>query len=100
MKNVIKFRFDGKEGYLSVTEKEGKYLTLVQKDTPKIQTTLKTKRLEIAYDIKQPVYVEVAVDICMDPALCEWVFTKLAEENNLYFKVLDDTLCVLEVPTE
>ena len=54
MKNVLKFKFEEKEGFLSAVEREGYYYALVQKDTPKVADVLKTKTLLITFLVKTP----------------------------------------------
>jgi general stress protein 26 len=97
MKKVFKFKFDDKEGFLSVVEKDNVYYTLVQKDTPKVKSIQESHKLFIAYDLKQPVFHEVDCNVSFDKSLIEAVYKQLEEEKNLYFKQLDDTLCVLEI---
>jgi len=97
MKKVFKFKFQDKEGFLSVVEKSGHYYALVQKDTPKIAEIKNTKKLLISYELKQPDFQEVLVDVSYDQELIKWVYEKLEEEKNLYFKTLDDSLCVIEI---
>lgn len=98
MKKVVKFKFEEKEGFLSVVEKDQTFYALVQKDTPKVNEVLNTKKLLISYELKQPIYQEVKASISFDQKLIEWVYDKLEEEKNLYFKSLDESLCVLEIP--
>ena len=97
MKAVVKFKFQDKEGFLSVVEKSNVYYTLVQKDTPKVLEAEKHKKLLISFDLKQPQYKEVVVQVIYEKDLIKWVFDALAADNNLYFKQLDDTLCVLAI---
>lgn len=100
MKKVIKFQYEGKEGFLSVVEKDNRYYALVQKDTPKIEEAIKTKKLMLSYDIKQPIYQEIKVQVLFDQMLIKSVYEQLELEKNLYFKQLDDSLCVLEIPKQ
>jgi general stress protein 26 len=100
MKKVIKFMYDHKEGFFSVVEKDNYYYTLVQKDTPKVEHVQKTNKLSIAYEIKNPTYKDVLVRIINDQNTIKWVYDKLEEQNNLYFKTLDESLCVLEIDKE
>jgi hypothetical protein len=100
MKQVLKFKFQEKEGYLSVVERSNFYYSLVQKETPKVIEIQKTHRLLIAYDLKNPEYQEKQVQIIHDFDLVKWVYEALEKENNLYFKHLDDTLCVIEIAKE
>jgi hypothetical protein len=95
MKKVLKFMFQDKEGFLSVVEKSNQYFTLVQKYTPKVIEIEKTRKLLISYELKEPKYQEVLVDISYEKSLIQWVYETLEKENNLYFKSLDDTLCVI-----
>ena len=62
MKNIVKFKFKDKEGFLSVVEKSNHYYALAQKDTPKITEIQNTKKLWISYELKQPDYKEVFVN--------------------------------------
>jgi general stress protein 26 len=98
MKLVIKFKFDDKEGYLSVVEKGNHYYALVQKETPKVKNIEHSHKLHISYELKQPNYIEVEANVLYDQELIASVYHQLEEEKNLYFKSLDDTLCVLELP--
>jgi general stress protein 26 len=98
MKNVLKFKFQDKEGFFSVVEKSNLYYTLVQKDTPKVKEIEKTKKLWISYELKEPNYQEVLVEVSYDHFLIQWVYETLEKENNLYFKKLDESLCVLKFP--
>ncbi len=97
MKKIVKFRFEEKEGFLSVVEKDNHFYTLVQKDTPKVKSVIKNEELEISTELKTPEYKMVKATISFDTELISWVYKKLEEENNLYFKELNDTLCVLEI---
>lgn len=98
MKKVLKFIYDEKEGFLSVVERDNNLYALVQKDTPKIKDVRQTNKLWISYELKQPTYEEIQVKVLDDPSLTAWVYHQLEEEKNLYFKELNDTLCVLEIP--
>ncbi|HAX02479.1 MAG: hypothetical protein A2Y45_04280 [Tenericutes bacterium GWC2_34_14] len=100
MKKVFKFKFDDKEGFLSVVEKDDFFYTLVQKDTSKVKSIQESHTLFIAYDLKQSVYHEVTCHVSFDKVLIEAVYKQLEEEKNLYFKQLDDTLCVLQIEKE
>jgi len=100
MKNILKFKFQGKEGFLSVVEKADQYYALIQKDSPKVIEIQKTKKLLISYELKEPMYKEVLVNVLNDQALTQWVYDKLEADNNLYFKNLDDHLCVIEIAKE
>jgi hypothetical protein len=50
--------------------------------------------------LKQPQYKEVNANVLFDETLTKWVFDELEKEKNLYFKVLDDSLCVIEIDKE
>lgn len=100
MKKVLRFKFDGKEGFLSVAEVDHHDYALVQKDTPKVSAILKTKTLMISYELKQPIYQEVSAEVLFEPSLVEKVFHQLEKDQNLYFKTLDDSLCVIEIKKE
>lgn len=97
MKNIIKFKHEGHEGFLSYVEKDNNYYALVEKDTHKVQDILKSHKLLVSFELKQPVFEEVEAHISFDEALIKWVYQKLEEDKNLYFKQLDDTLCVLSI---
>lgn len=96
MKQIVKFKFDEKEGFLSVVEKEGHFYTLVQKDTPKVKAIEETHQLLISTELKTPEYHIMNVKVSYDFELISWVFHRLEEDKNLYFKELNDSLCVLE----
>lgn len=98
MKKVVKFKFEDKEGYLSVVEIDNTYYALVHKDTPKVQVALDTQKLWLSYELKQPVYQPITVAVSYDHALIETVYRTLEAEKNLYFKQLDDSLCVIAFP--
>lgn len=100
MKKVLKFQYDGKEGFLSVVEKDNRYYALVQKDTPKVDEAIKTKKMMLSYEIKQPSYEEIKVQVLFDQMLIKSIYQQLEIEKNLYFKQLDDTLCVIEIPKQ
>jgi general stress protein 26 len=98
MKNIVKFKFQDNEGFLSVVEKSNHFYALVQKETPKVKEVQEKKQLLISYELKTPNYKEVSASILFDQELIKWVYDKLESEKNLYFKELDDSLCVLEIP--
>lgn len=98
MKKVVKFKFEDKDGYLSVVEIEDTYYALVHKDTPKVQVALETHTLWLSYELKQPVYLPISVEVSYDNLLIETVYKTLEAEKNLYFKQLDDSLCVIAFP--
>lgn len=100
MKKVLKFTFEGKEGFLSVVEDQSSYYTLVQKDTPKVASIQLTHRLFISYELKQPVFHEVNATVIVDKNVIRDVYHQLEKENNLYFKELNDTLCVIKIDKE
>lgn len=98
MKKVIKFNFEGKEGFLSLVEINQRVFALVKKDTPKVQNILATKQLLISYELKQnATFSPVEAHIIFDSNIIEQVYRQLEIEKNLYFKALDDTLCVIEI---
>jgi hypothetical protein len=100
MKNILKFKFQDKEGFLSIVDKSNHYYALIEKETPKVAEIQKTKKLLISYELKNPIYKEVIVDVIFDQNLIKWVYEKLESEKNLYFKELNDHLCVLEIAKE
>lgn len=100
MKKILKFKFEDKEGFLSVVEKQNFLYALVQKDTPKVKEIEQSHKLLISYEIKQPSYSEVNVNVSFDETLIKEVYHQLEADKNLYFKQLDDSLCVLELPKE
>jgi len=97
MKKVLKFLFDGKEGFLSVVERTDDYLALVQKNTDKVVLAQTTHQLMISFDLKPTQFHWVPVEVILDPTIISDVYDQLGRENNLYFKSLDDTLCVLKI---
>jgi len=97
MKKVLKFKFDGNEGFLSVVENSDNYYALVQKETPKVIEAIETHKMWISHELKLPDYKEMKVNVIFDPQLTKWVYEKLEEDKNLYFKQLDDSLCVIEI---
>ena len=97
MKKVLKFRFEGKEGFLSVVESNEAYYALVQKDTPKVAHIKNSNQLEVSHELKTPVFAWISAKILEDFKIITWVYETLEKENNLYFKQLDDTLCVIEI---
>lgn len=97
MKKVLKFKFKENEGFLSVVENENFYYALVQKDTQKIMEIKNTHQLHIAYELKNPVFINTFVNVIEDQEVIRWVFEQLKADNNLYFKNLDDSLCVIEI---
>lgn len=98
MKKVIKFNFEGKEGFLSLVEIANRTYALVKKDTPKVQNILETHKLAISYDLKlQAQFHEVEALVSFDIEIIKQVYNQLEVEKNLYFKQLDDTLCVIEI---
>ena len=96
MKNIVKFKFQDKEGFLSIVEKEGRFYTLVQKDTPKVKAIEESHQLMISTELKTPDFKMMDVIVSYDYELISWVYKRLEEEKNLYFKELNDSLCVLE----
>ncbi|MCR3906488.1 MAG: hypothetical protein NUK62_05640 [Tenericutes bacterium] len=100
MKKIVKFKFQDTEGFLSVVEKSNHYYTLVKKDTPKVRDIQDTNKLLISYELKHPDFKEVYANVIYDQELIQWVYNKLEEEKNLYFKELNDSLCALEIVKE
>lgn len=98
MKKIVKFKYEGKEGFLSVVEKDQHYYALVEKETPKVQDAIKTNRLTVSYELKQPDFKDVNAKVIFDQDLIQWVYKKLEEDKNLYFKELNESLCVIEIP--
>lgn len=97
MKKVLKFKYDEKEGFLSVVEKEGFYYALVQKDTKKVEEIKTSNHMLISYDIKDPNYQNIFVDVVEDQKLIKEVFEQLKIENNLYFKDLNEDLVLFKI---
>ena len=95
MKNIIKFKHEDKEGFLSVVIKDQVYYALAQKNTPKINDAMKQSKLMLSFEIKQPNFKFVDFEVSFDPTLIKMVYEALEQDKNLYFKQLDDTLCVL-----
>lgn len=98
MKKVIKFSFEGKEGFLSLVEINHKFYALVKKDTPKVQNILETHQLLVSYELKQnPTFMPVEAHVLYDFSTIAQVYQQLELEKNLYFETLDDSLCVIEI---
>lgn len=97
MKNLVKFKFDEKEGFLSVVAFDGKLYTLAQKDTPKVKSIEATHELLISTDVKNPHYQRTHVYVIYKKEIIKNVYHALEADNNLYFKQLDDSLCALEI---
>ena len=97
MKNLVKFKFEEKEGFLSVVTLNGRLYTLALKDTPKVKSIEKTHPLMISSELKVPAYQDTHVHVIYDKIIIKQVYEALEAENNLYFKQLDDTLCALEL---
>ncbi len=97
MKKIFKFKYEEKEGFLSVIEKSDTYYALVEKNTPKIEEAVKTHKMLISFEVKTPNFEEVDVNVIYDTKLIKEVYDQLEKDKNLYFKVLDDSLCVLEI---
>jgi hypothetical protein len=98
MKKVIKFNFEGKEGFLSLVEINHHVYALVKKDTPKVQNIIATNQLLISFELKQnTTFSPVEAHIIFDLNIIEQVYRQLEIEKNLYFKALDDSLCVIEI---
>jgi hypothetical protein len=100
MKKVVKFKFEDQEGFLSIVALNHHYYALIHKDTPKVDHIVKTNRFLISYELKNPVYLEVEATILYDKELIHQVYHQLEIEKNLYFKQLDESLCVIELPFE
>ena len=49
MKNIVKFRHEEHEGFLSVVDKDGVFYSLVEKNTPKVESAKETHKLLISY---------------------------------------------------
>lgn len=97
MKKVMKFMFEGKEGFLSIVEKPTFYLALVQKNTDKIASIRATNTLVVSYDLKPVNFQSVTAHVIDDEHVIREVYEQLARDNNLYFKQLDDSLCVVQI---
>ncbi|RJX26441.1 MAG: hypothetical protein C4537_02440 [Acholeplasma sp.] len=97
MKNLVKFKFEEKEGFLSVVTLNGRLYTLAQKDTPKVKSIEATHTLMVSSELKVPSYQNTHVHVIYDKNIIKEVYAALEVDNNLYFKQLDDTLCVLEL---
>ncbi len=97
MKKVLKFKFIEQEGFLSVVEKDDAFYALVKKDTPKVGMITQTHRLLISYELKNPIFQDVFVEVINDQDVIKSTYQTLQQENNLYFKELDDSLCVLKI---
>jgi hypothetical protein len=97
MKKVLKFKYQETEGFLSVVDQGNFHFALVKKDTPKVTSIRLTHELLISYELKIPKYQAAHTHVIEDPKVIEWVYRSLEADNNLYFKELDDSLCVLEI---
>jgi hypothetical protein len=97
MKKVMKFMFDGKEGFLSIVEKPTSYLALVQKNTEKIAAIRLTNTMVVSYELKPVDFQSVTAQVIDDEQIIREVYEQLARDNNLYFKQLDDSLCVVQI---
>lgn len=98
MKKVIKFNFEGKEGFLSLVEIDQYPYALVKKDTPKVSDILINHKLAISFELKKDAtFQEVEAHVSFDPKLIERVYRQLEIEKNLYFKSLDESLCVIQL---
>lgn len=97
MKNIVKFSHEGHEGFLSVVEKNGSYYSLVEKNTPKVEAAKETHKLLISYELKTPNFIEVEVDIVDDFDFTKEIYERLEKDKNLYFKELNEQLCVLKI---
>ncbi|AUD64248.1 hypothetical protein BK011_00530 [Tenericutes bacterium MZ-XQ] len=96
MKNIVKFKHEEKEGFLSVVVKDDIYFTLVEKTTPKVKTAKTEGKLLISFDIKHPNYEEVHATVVEDMDIVKQVYEQLENDKNLYFKSLTDDLCVIK----
>ena len=97
MKNIVKFKYEGHEGFLSVVDKEDAYYTLVEKNTPKVEAAKETHKLLISYELKMPDFIETEVDIIDDFDFTKEIYEQLKKDKNLYFKELNNQLCVLKI---
>lgn len=97
MKNLVKFMFEEKEGFLSVVKIDTKVYTLAQKETPKVKHIKLTHELLISTDVKNPIYQLAHVHVIDQSEIIKKVYEALQADNNLYFKQLDDSLCALEL---
>lgn len=97
MIKVLKYRLDEHEGYLSVYEENQYLYAIVKKDAPKVQTIEETRQLLVSYDLKNPTFENVFATITYEDKVVKWVYDKLLEQKNLYFKEFNDTLCVVRI---
>lgn len=97
MKQVIKFKLDGKEGFLSMTTIDGHWYTLAEKLSTKVDEVNRNHKLSISTELAKPVYIDHGAHVLTDSVIVQRVFEQLKQENNLYFKELNDTLCVIEI---
>lgn len=97
MKNIVKFRHEEHEGFLSVVDKDGVFYSLVEKNTPKVESAKETHKLLISYELKNPKFIEATVDIIEDFLFTKEIYEQLEKDKNLYFKELNDQLCVLKI---
>ena len=86
MKKVLKFKFEEKEGFLSVVEKNDYIYALVQKDTPKVKEIEKTHELLLlSYEFKQPVFKIVKLNVSYDEQLIKEVYHQLEADKKFIF---------------
>lgn len=97
MKNIVKFKHDGHEGFLSIVDKNDSYYSLVEKNTTKVEAAKGTHKLLISYELKNPNFMEVEVDIIDDFDFTKEIYEQLEKDKNLYFKELNEQLCVLKI---
>lgn len=97
---LFKFRFEGKDGFLSIVEHDGFYYSFAEKETPKVKEALETGKMLISYTAKKPEFKEVNVSFSDDKEIIELVYKQLKEENNFYFDQLDDSLVLLKIEKE
>ena len=97
---LFKFRFDGKDGFLSIVEHEGFYYSFAEKDTPKVKAAEETGKMLISYTARNPEFKEVNVSFSDDQEITQLVYKQLKEEKNFYFDQLDDSLVLLKIDKE
>lgn len=100
MKKVIKFSYLGQEGFLSIVEIDSFYYALIQKNTEKVDAIKQTNELMISYQLKPTHFTPVHVEVLESFDWVSKVYDQLEKDNNLYFKVKDDTLAVLQIDKE
>ncbi|MDY3196310.1 MAG: hypothetical protein RBQ95_05560 [Paracholeplasma sp.] len=97
MSKVLKYKFEGHEGFLSITTIDEFYYALVVKDTDKVRHIQKENKIELTTSLKGLNFKELPVSYIDDETLTSKIYHKLAEEKNLYFKELTSGIGVIQI---